>query len=468
MPGVLCLLLILFSLSCSQAQTAMLRESAERIQHNVQQALDLLLFGMSGYIYPAFSGFVGSADLTMVRIHPDTLKQIGASAVNFVFPNTVKVFYPSSCFCVDFSAIMLYNWFIFTVSSYATFTTCVSGTITMNFIQASKEMLGTRIDFKYSSKNVVLTNPIAKIFGIEKAVATALASSTTWNEYLDKSVQGIWKNLSHRMLNTSYSVYKVDVDYSTGTITHALPFSYSRVGEEEKIVELAYGEKKYSERSDVRPNSDVPALEHVLSAEFFAELYAKAMLLGWKMNVTAADVPQNMTVKLDTKTFSQAIPDLMMERGVKNLFAGVNSLSSDVTGHVDAEREELKVSGVRFAIRIYDWEGKQLLEGEFLLSLVLCMKLKSNNFVIRLVPSIKRTEVSVTKLTSERYRSVIKNGLGAIIQAMLDEYFSDLYKDKTLGNGIALTTFNEKPDLDKSHVIYRDKTVTATVYYRSS
>ena len=453
-----------------QAKTTLVsyKETELQLQHDGIEAVNSVLFGLAGYIYKTFHGSHGSSDLTFAEIHPELAYQQGAPHITFVPPREVRMSYPKYCFCMDYSAIVIYNWFFFSMSTYTTFTTCSACNITIAFNNASdaSPAVNTKIANKYTTFNVKTTSLLAKIIGMDKIISESVTSSNAWSEYIETAAQTIWKTITGEMINMAYSKYKVDIGYDAGVVSHSIPYMNAEI-KNGQILDISYGYRTSTENEEAKI-ADGPdfAFEKDFNVELLSILYTKAMSLKWVAKINPATIPSNLTVKLDTKTFEQVIPDLIMREPPQNFSIDIYPNASTVVIKYQKETRQFGVTGSTLTVVVNDMKGKEIVKGTFTITFFLDMSLKCNNFTARIVPVAKRIIVEVLTLRSNEYETVIKEGMASVIQALIDEYYGPFFVSRTLGSGISLTTFTQKPDPEQSALMYTPDTISALIYYR--
>ncbi len=466
MAKLLCATMALLVVS-AMCQTTTYREGEQKISQMVHSAVGYLVDGLAASAYGTFHSYIDSADIVFTEIRAESFSQEGTSQVSFSAPRKVIADIPKSCLCVNFAAVLVYNWFVLSTSAYATFTTCAGCSVTLDFgdnpVTVGGAAVVSKLAATYTTTNVKLANWAARAMGLETKLANALVTSPNWGSYVDGFVQSSWNRLSAPLLNASYSEYKIEADYDAGRVGYSLRYFSAQSDPNRKLLELAYGVPT-SFTTSLAPG---PAMEHSFSAGAIARLYSAATSsLVWSFNLTQESLPESVTVRLDTKTFAQAVPDLIFFASPRNLTARVELVrSQSVSASITEKKTGLKISDVRFKITVLDWESRELIHGEIKVSSEVSLRLTHNGSVLRLVPRVTGSLVDVISLTCERYRSVVRPGLKRIAQELLDEYFAEMYKDRTLGSGIVLSTFSEKVDVERSTVGYEDSVVRVRVYY---
>eukprot|EP00826_Nyctotherus_ovalis_P002362 TRINITY_DN10466_c0_g1_i7.p1 TRINITY_DN10466_c0_g1~~TRINITY_DN10466_c0_g1_i7.p1 ORF type:complete len:121 (+),score=39.88 TRINITY_DN10466_c0_g1_i7:73-435(+) len=112
------------------------------------------------------------------------------------------------------------------------------------------------------------------------------------------------------------------------------------------------------------------------------------------------------------------------------------------------------------------YRGKrEFLKGTFEVELVIEFALHRRAQVVRLVPEIRQRSVHVKELMNFGGYEMLRGGFEQIVNVLLDDYYIGEFGDRTLGNGIALTSDLEEPDTSKSVVKYEENHVFVAINY---
>jgi len=455
------ILLILPFLYAHSQNVTIYREYAPRITHNIKQALDLLMLGLGGYQYTPFHGYHKYTQIDIIQPFPDALFLKEKANVIYKSEHEVIVEYPKDAFCIDFSAYSVHSLFMLTVSSFIEFRMCAAAEISLDFIRNGNNVLHSKINPKYTISNLKVKNGIAQFLGAEKALQDLL-SADSWAQYINKAVQNCWESMCAKYLEQIYQNFTSTISYDYGRFTHFIPFNNAKTNSDS--LQISYGELGSENIAYGMKNEENLATEFMFSADYFAQLYTKASNLQWSLNITNETLPANVIVRLDTLSFIQVMPDLYMVEGFKPLSAKIVPVKSGCMAEI--MRNEIKVNNTEFQIFLNDWNGQELLNATFKVTAFYNAKIKGNTKVVRMVPILQKVHVEVHDVKKGRYSTIIKDGLANIIKEIVECYYTKVFGDKTLGEGIALTDFNEKPDMEKSHIIFENSFVIAKVFYK--
>ena len=443
------------------------KEEALRTREYAQEAMQSFLSGLGGASYPVFRESTGATALTLLQIFPGAYSAKSSPQIIYTPPHEINVVYRPVGYCIDMTATLVYDLLVFPLSSFTSMTICGACDVSLKFGQNSKPV-ETKLKVAWNITNFALENGIMKLFGLDTLILGKLKTSPKWAQYMDGIIQTAWTKTAALLYASNYNAYKMNVNYESGSVGLRLPFLSGAVSSSRLELEYAPAHTSLVPAIQRLESEERVAHIHSLDSDVLKELYGRAMELKWSIYADPTTLPSNLSVKLNTATFGQVIPDMLLKQLDKNLSVTVYPNVSKLTVKVLEEFNEVHVNNLTFTIIVHDWNKELLLAGIFNIHMRLSMSLQCNGYSAKLIPTVTQTTVEVTTLRSPSYSTVIKSGMARIIQKLIQEYYMKLYMNRTLSEGIPFTFHPENPDPTKSSVSISSNHVKVTIAYRSS
>jgi hypothetical protein len=453
-----CLVWVL-CLSQAAAQQILYREEEPRTKRVAEEAMLAFLSGLAATAYPSFRESAGLAALTLMQIYPGLFSIQDTPQILYAPPDLYKAIFRPWGFCINFTAIAVYDLWVFPMSSFVSLTMCGACDISVKF---RAKGIDSSMQANLTATQFFLENPLMRLLGLDKTIRQHLHESSKWAQYLQTMIDLTWKNTSAALYSGIYNAFQIDINYIFGSTSLLLPYLVAAVSK--RGVNVHFGGHGVGDVADVGSDGQVAHI-HEMDMGVLKELYQQAMELEWDLAIDSTTIPSNLSVKMNTKTFGQVIPDMLLEDLEQNLTAVVYPNKSTIYAKIAKEFDEVNVHNFTFTVIVNDWEKKILLAGNFRIDLRLKMAFRCTPFSCKLVPIIVQTAVEVLTLTSPRYQTLIKTGLGRIIQKLINEYYLSFVKDRTLDTGILFTLYPEIPDPATSYSTLKNTTVQVTVTY---
>ncbi len=423
------------------------REGETRIRSATDETLRSLQYALAGHLYPRDIGNDSDTKIIQMTVtgydHHST-----DNVVHFSPPRSVKVLYHDSCFCVSYAGTAVSSWTLFPVSAAVSFSICANDcNVTIDVPSSQEEKIAIALEATLSLKNVNVNGWFAGLIGFNSKVADWFKLSSP--SMLD-TVRTLWESAVAQRYHYAHNRIAIELFYPAWNITAAFPRASSHVSAE-GYLEVLYGR---GPAALVSPVTAAKTFWYSFPHEMFTALYQQTMmqLSGKVLNIFADDVPADSPVRLDTQTFGQAIPDLIMLPEKKNL--SVIKICAGQQGEIGLRTEgtAIWVTNLGFGIEVYDWDNAKMLSGTFKLSLLSHMVFECGRNSSRLLPMIVRAKVEVTELTSPTHEHVLKSGMAQIVSGMLDGFLLRRYGNLTLGGGVYFSGLGESLDPSRCRV----------------
>jgi len=453
------LLLFLYTVKCDLIVSR--SEGAIQIAKSMGHILNSFILGLDSHRYPRFAGYYGILAVNLMEFNASKQNKFTEPSVTFnETEQTILLNYPNNCLCLDFNTTAIQNLLIFTTSTYANIKTCLkSCTFKLSF----KNPMGISFNFDVSNVSVHVYSKIIKAVGLGNTLEKALKLDG-WKTYLGTTLQSLVDSTMVLKLKTMYENYITDLSCYSGKLNYTLDNRISKVMGNRSIV-------NYTKKGSMSNHISNPHLEYYFGHEFIKETYKAADRIQWnEIKLNEDSGPGILKKRLTADYFRQVVPDLKKTEPAKKFNITIKHVSSKLSIEFNDKAHQFEIIDLSFGITIEkaeekEEEKKKFLIGEFTIKLVLEFILQEKSGEIRLLPSILKREVKVTKLESPEKYEVLKDGLKQIIEGALDDYYIKNYRDSTLCSGFMLTTIPENSKISDGKVHWGPKGINVTINY---
>lgn len=299
-------------------------------------------------------------------------------------------------------------------------------------------------DWKVAELNI--GNAFAQALGVRESIIGLLEAESGWKEKMSSYYEQLLEKKVGKELKEIYGSSGIQVN---GTNINVLRrFASAGMYDDHLLITYVSEADSHKDLSQLQPAIKEGSFYTKTTFGYNALTDVLLEIIAKRFKGIALrdqDLAEDVTIRLDYKTFAEAMPDLyiLASHGEKKdnpkLLLQIAALPSDLDVHMDLESKKLLIQGVNFTAQFYSQETSSiLLTAVFNIDATfkVAMECSQQKAVMKL--DLESGEFEVETATNEQELMTVNAGIARILKGIFEEHIVPKYHGAIFGDGLIL------------------------------